>query len=228
MATLIDVKHPVFMQGVHYMTSPFGYRSYKVGGRTVNDHHDGIDLAAKYVAADHVIAFADGTVEDCLDYVKGTAESRGNYVRLYHAVGVYTVYYHLREGSVRVKKGQRVKKGDVLGYMGSSGNSTGPHLHFGVMRDSRWVDPLPYLEGKESLLDKKEFKGGHLDGINLQRTKDSLVLYLKKPSTGTNKWGTEVPIDVRGVVLSPPVYGVGNMAIPKGGKVLSGHGLAGD
>lgn len=61
------------------------------------------------------------------------------------------------------------------------------------------------------------------DGVNVSRQKDFLILYQNKSRTGTNKWGTEVPISKEGIA-GKPVYGVGNMAIPTGGAVLSGHG----
>jgi hypothetical protein len=62
-----------------------------------------------------------------------------------------------------------------------------------------------------------------VDGVNVTRNTDFLVLYAGKASTGTNQWGTEVAVDKKGVA-SAPVYGKGNMAIPSGGYVLSGHG----
>lgn len=61
------------------------------------------------------------------------------------------------------------------------------------------------------------------DGVNVSRQKDFLILYQNKSRTGTNKWGTEVPISKNGIA-GKPVYGVGNMTIPTGGAVLSGHG----
>lgn len=69
---------------------------------------------------------------------------------------------------------------------------------------------------------------GTLNGINVTRWENYLVLYTGKASTGTNKWGTEVAIDENGVALADPVTGVGNMKIPAQGYVLSGHNQAGD
>lgn len=226
MATPITVVHPVFCQGVHYVTSPFGNRTYYNGATRVTDFHNGIDLVAKFIAADYVCAFAAGTVTETLNNVTGKVPSQGNYVKLSHDGGAVSVYYHLKPGSVSVKKGDRVKAGTVLGYMGSSGNSTGPHLHFGLMISGSWVDPEPYLTGKKELCTDSSYVPGKVAVTDGLREADSLVLYIKKASTGTNKWGTEVELDARGVVLSPPVYGVGNMKVPKDGKVLSGHGKA--
>jgi hypothetical protein len=66
-----------------------------------------------------------------------------------------------------------------------------------------------------------------VNGVNITRSTDFLVLYAGKASTGTNKWGTEVSVNSSGIA-SAPVYGKGNMAIPSGGYVLSGHGKNSD
>jgi hypothetical protein len=91
------------------------------------------------------IAVADGTVVDALDGLPDTTslpqpppippitQTVGNHVTLMIAPGVYVLYAHFKTGSVAVKRGQQVKRGDVLGHIGSSGNSTTPHLHFQVM-----------------------------------------------------------------------------------------------
>lgn len=72
----------------------------------------------------------------------------------------------------------------------------------------------------------KAVKEVKIDGINITRYTNYLVLYVGKVSTGTNKWGTEVAVNSKGVVTCAPVKGVGNMAIPKDGYVISGHGKA--
>jgi Peptidase family M23 len=91
------------------------------------------------------IAVADGVVVDALDGLPDTTslphpppippitQTVGNHVTLMIAPGVYVLYAHFKPGSVAVKGGQQVKRGDVLGHVGSSGNSTTPHLHFQVM-----------------------------------------------------------------------------------------------
>lgn len=63
-----------------------------------------------------------------------------------------------------------------------------------------------------------------INGFNITRYTDYLVIYCGNTSTKTNKWGAEVAFDAKGVAISDPIYGVGNMSIPKGGFVLSGHG----
>ena len=77
----------------------------------------------------------------------------GNYVVLEH-IGddgstFYTLYGHLTNGSIQVTVGETVEQGRVLGIMGSTGNSTGPHLHFEIRINGEAVDPLPYLAGEK-------------------------------------------------------------------------------
>lgn len=145
--TTINAKQSVFKEKVHYMTSPFGMRT--LNGKT--SMHNGIDLIGKAYACDYIVAFADGKVTAMLNTCGGSSPSTGNYVTLDHGNGVQTVYYHMRKGSVTVKVGDTVKAGTVIGYMGTTGNSTGNHLHFGIKIDGSWVDPRPYLEGTKTL-----------------------------------------------------------------------------
>ena len=144
--TTINAKKSVFKEKVHYMTSPFGMRT--MNGKT--SMHNGIDLIGKSYACDYIVAFADGKVTAMLNTCGGSSPSTGNYVTIDHGNGVQTVYYHMRKGSVTVNKGDTVKAGTVIGYMGTTGNSTGNHLHFGIKINGEWVDPRPYLEGTKS------------------------------------------------------------------------------
>jgi murein DD-endopeptidase MepM/ murein hydrolase activator NlpD len=98
--------------------------------------HEGIDLSAP--AGTPVTATANGVV--------GFAGRSGDFGRLLiidHGVGWQTRYAHLRR--IKVKKGKKVARGDVIGTVGKSGNATGNHLHYEVRRDGRAVDPRPYL-----------------------------------------------------------------------------------
>ncbi|MBE3590959.1 MAG: peptidoglycan DD-metalloendopeptidase family protein [Firmicutes bacterium] len=116
------------------ITSTFGYRRSPLGwGR---EFHEGIDLAAPYGAP--IRAAAAGVVVHA-----GWLPGFGRAVKIDHGNGLVTLYGH--QSRIKVKVGQSVKKGQVIGYVGSSGLSTGPHLHFGVYRNGVPVDPLPYL-----------------------------------------------------------------------------------
>lgn len=145
--TTINAKKSVFKEGVHYMTSPFGTRT--LNGNT--SMHNGIDLIGKNYACDYIVAFAAGKVTAMLNSCGGSTPSTGNYVTIDHGNGAITVYYHMRKGSVAVKVGDTVTAGTVIGYMGTTGNSTGNHLHFGVKINGSWVDPRPYLEGSKTI-----------------------------------------------------------------------------
>ena len=122
------------------ITSRFGMRTLNGTTRM----HNGIDLVAKTnnggSATDYITAHTGGTVA-----AVGYNSSAGYYVQIQVGSNTTMVYYHLRENS-QLKKGATVKQGDRLGYMGSTGNSTGAHLHFGIKRDGKWIDPEPYLD----------------------------------------------------------------------------------
>ena len=125
-----------------YVSSPFSKRRVNpVTGKV--EEHNGVDLIGQRVGAP-VRAFADGEV-----ITSKFDPTAGNMVRLDHGQGVHTRYLHLN--SLSVVAGQRVKKGDIIGTYGSTGQSTGPHLHFEVRRGGMpgvAEDPLPYLKGQ--------------------------------------------------------------------------------
>ncbi|HTX74306.1 MAG TPA: M23 family metallopeptidase [Rectinemataceae bacterium] len=117
------------------LTSYFGYRPDPFTG--VRSFHAGIDIAAD--PGTQVRAAMDGRVADV-----GYNPTYGNYIILSHAEGIQTLYGHLTSYSVRI--GQVVSQGAVIGLTGSTGYSTGPHLHFGLYHHGNPVDPLKYLK----------------------------------------------------------------------------------
>ena len=109
--------------------------------------HNGIDLVGAGYTLDNVVAHSDGKIiqaQDGLGNMKGT-NSYGNYVKIDHGNGYCTLYAHMQKG-ISVKNGQYVKKGQVLGYMGNTGNSYGAHLHFEVWKGGTRINPTEYLE----------------------------------------------------------------------------------
>ena len=116
------------------VSSGFGARSSPTEGASSN--HKGIDIGASTGAS--VVAAADGTV-----VIATYSASAGNYVMLSHGGGVYTVYMHM--SSIAVSSGQTVSKGSTIGAVGSTGYSTGPHLHFGIRINGSYVNPLGYV-----------------------------------------------------------------------------------
>ena len=120
-----------------HITSFFGSREHPRSGD--RQFHTGVDIAAD--TGRPVKATADGIVSFA-DWSGGS----GNLVALEHGSGFSTYYAHNRK--LNVKIGQRVKRGDVIGYVGSTGNSTGPHVHYEVWKDGRPQNPSGYLDGR--------------------------------------------------------------------------------
>lgn len=113
--------------------------------------HNGIDLVGANSTLQWEVAHSDGVVvqvqSDC-DYntYPNGKHIYGNYVKIKHDDGYYTLYAHIKYGTVQVKVGQRVKRGQRLGYMGNTGYSNGGHLHWEVRNTSDvTIDPTPYL-----------------------------------------------------------------------------------
>lgn len=117
------------------VTSSYGGRINPFDGYS-RDWHPGIDIANYYGAP--VYASASGVVAQ-----SGWYGGYGRYIRIEHDYGFVTAYGHM--SSLAVSAGQHVKKGDVIGYVGSSGYSTGPHLHFEVMQHGEQVNPSNYM-----------------------------------------------------------------------------------
>ena len=101
--------------------------------------HKGIDLAAPL--GTEVLAPASGKVHEL-----GDDESHGIYLVLAHPDGWMTIYNHLNETAPGLKAGDNVKQGSLIGKVGSTGRSTGPHLHYEIQKDGQNVDPKPYLK----------------------------------------------------------------------------------
>lgn len=110
-------------------------------------NHNGMDLISYSSKNNYVVAVERGKVS-----YSGYDSKSGYYVFILHDNGYKTFYCHMKKGSVLVKKGDIVCKGQRLGLMGDSGSATGVHLHFGVKNKvPAWIDPLPVLEGKVEL-----------------------------------------------------------------------------
>ena len=117
-----------------WMSSRFGYRTDPFHGR--RSWHNGVDFAGKEGA--EIVAVASGVVT-----WSGDKQGYGHMVELDHGEGYITRYAHNKQNLVNV--GDAVKKGEVIAVMGSSGRSTGPHVHFEVYKNGRAVDPASYI-----------------------------------------------------------------------------------
>jgi murein DD-endopeptidase MepM/ murein hydrolase activator NlpD len=122
-------------------TSGYGVRSDPFRGRAAM--HAGIDLAGPigtpiYATADAIVGRSEW------------ANGYGNLIELNHGRGIQTRYGHLSRSAVSA--GQRIKRGDLIGYMGSTGRSTGSHLHYEVRIDGKAVNPVPFMQSNSYLL----------------------------------------------------------------------------
>jgi len=124
---------PLMTGGV--VTSKFGYRRHPISGR--RSMHKGIDIAGK--RGSDIVAMADGLV-----IFSGRKSGYGNIVEVRHANGLETRYAHNQRNLV--KEGDLIRKGQVVAKLGSTGRSTGPHVHFEVRRNGEAVDPMRYLD----------------------------------------------------------------------------------
>ena len=116
------------------ITSPYGYRTHPIFGTTI--YHSGIDIGADYGTPVHA---ADRGTIVYADWMSGY----GNTIIIDHGNGMSTLYGH--NESLAVSEGQTISKGQVVAYVGSTGNSTGPHCHFEVRINGDPVDPMGYL-----------------------------------------------------------------------------------
>ncbi len=117
-----------------WVTSPFGNRTSPFSG--ILKFHEGMDIAAQ--TGTPVVAPADGVVIKA-----GFSTGYGNMVEISHGYGLKTVFGH--NSRLNVKAGQRVKRGDVISYVGDTGSSTGPHLHYEVRSNGLPVNPVKYM-----------------------------------------------------------------------------------
>ncbi len=114
------------------VSSGYGLRKHPVLG--YNKMHKGVDFAAP--RGTKIFAAADGIVDK-----KYYSSSYGNYIRIRHTNGIKTAYAHMKGFAKSISLGDRVKQGSVIGYVGTTGRSTGPHLHYEVLKNGRQVNP---------------------------------------------------------------------------------------
>lgn len=127
-----DYAWPLTVRG--RITSSFGYRSAPTAGAST--YHKGVDIAVNVGSS--VLATKDGKV------VTATySSSAGNYVAIYHGGGIYSYYMHCSR--LNVSAGDKVEKGQVIAKSGSTGISTGPHLHFAIYKNGTYVNPMYYV-----------------------------------------------------------------------------------
>ncbi len=147
------------------ISSNFGMRKHPISG--FNKMHKGVDFAAP--TGTPIYAGGNGIVE----YV-GRNGGYGKYIRIRHNNGYKTAYAHLSNYKKGISKGVRVNQGEVIGYVGSTGNSTGPHLHYEIIYQNKHINPLKLklpsgkiLKGKELEKFKEEYKIIYADHLSM-------------------------------------------------------------
>lgn len=136
----IPAIQPVKNEDLRAMASGFGYRSDPF--TKIRKFHAGMDFSAKtgtpiYATGDGVVTVADNR-----------SSGYGNHIVIRHGFGYETLYGHLSR--YKVKAGQRVKRGDVIGYVGSTGRSEAPHLHYEVHKNGEVINPINFYYGNIS------------------------------------------------------------------------------
>jgi murein DD-endopeptidase MepM/ murein hydrolase activator NlpD len=153
------VRKPV---AVGMMTSPFGWRTHPL--LHISELHSGVDWGAPYGTP--IFAAGNGEIEEI-----GLKGGYGKYVRMKHANGYETAYGHMTAFAKGLDVGSKVRQGQVIGFVGSSGMSTGSHVHFEIIVNDRFVDPMRIKLPRGRVLD-----GGTLASFEKDRDQLDAVL----------------------------------------------------
>ena len=147
------------------ISSNYGMRKHPISG--FNKMHKGVDFAAP--SGTPIYAGGNGVIE----YI-GRNGGYGKYIRIRHNNGYKTAYAHLSNYKSGIAKGVRVNQGEVIGYVGSTGNSTGPHLHYEILYQNKHINPLKLklpsgkiLDGNELEKFKKQYKIIYADHLSM-------------------------------------------------------------
>ena len=160
-------------------TSSYGMRRHPILG--YSRMHRGIDFKATYGTP--IYAVTDGTVE-----YAGRHGGHGNFVRLMHGGGLQTGYAHMSR--IAVSRGQRVRRGQVIGYVGSTGLSTGPHLHYEMYRNGATVNPSSVRFVTRAQLSGSDLAAFRASLATLQQVEPGAALATLAPDPGM----TEEPV----------------------------------
>ena len=147
------------------ISSVFGNRKHPILGYT--KMHKGVDFAAPRNTP--VFAAGDGIIE----YAKRNG-GYGKFIRIRHNSDYKTAYAHLDRYAKNIRVGTKVKQGDIIGYVGSTGRSTGPHLHYEIIFRNKQVNPLKVRMPKELKLDNEDYDSFIIERNRLDNIWDSL------------------------------------------------------
>lgn len=134
MLASIPAIQPIANKDLTRMASGYGYRIHPI--HKIRKMHTGMDFTAP--TGTPIFATGDGTVSE----VTSSRRGYGNHVVIKHDFGYRTLYGHMSKFNVRPR--QKVKRGDIIGYVGSTGQSTGPHLHYEVIKEGKKVNPINF------------------------------------------------------------------------------------
>ena len=134
MLASIPAIQPVSNKNLKRMASGYGYRIHPI--YKTRKMHAGMDFSAK--TGTEIYATGNGTIKK----VKRSKKGYGNYVEINHGYGYKTLYAHMSK--FIVKQGQKVKRGELIGYVGNTGTSVAPHLHYEVIKNGKKIDPVNF------------------------------------------------------------------------------------
>ena len=134
MLASIPAIQPVSNKDLSRMASGYGYRIHPI--YKTNKFHAGMDFSAK--SGTPIYATGDGVIHKARRSKRGY----GNHIVINHGFGYKTLYAHMSK--YIVKKGQKIKRGDIIGYVGSTGTSVAPHLHYEVHKDGKKINPVNF------------------------------------------------------------------------------------
>ncbi|MDC1382158.1 peptidoglycan DD-metalloendopeptidase family protein [Candidatus Puniceispirillum sp.] len=162
------------------LSSSFGRRKHPVSG--FNAMHKGVDFAAPYGTP--IIAAGSGLVKEA-----GWKGSFGRYIRIRHNATYDTAYAHLQRLAPNIHNGSRVKQGEVIGYVGSTGKSTGAHLHYEVMVNNRQVNPMTVSLPNGQRIDEKHLLAFRktVASIDRELLSHGTVRFASKDNFNTNR-----------------------------------------
>ncbi len=162
--------------------------------QSYHSKHKAIDLVKYKSELDYITAHSDGVVvayRNNYTTTDKTGNSYGNYVKIKHDNNYYSLYAHMKYKSVTVKTGDRVKAGQVIGYMGNTGHSFGGHLHFEVYRGNELINPTEYLTKElpiSNIISPQNLKYKIGDTVNIKNvyvSSESVNPLTPKIKTGT-------------------------------------------
>lgn len=179
--TVENPKYSIFKNGQLHITYGFMDKDYGV------DHYGADCVPGAVGVADYVVADEDGIIESVKDTVKGQVEkitstdALGNNIKLRHSAKDISRYCHLAYGSIKVKPGDIVKKGDVLAKMGDTGYCFGAHVHFERYIGTVRKDPLLYFTGEQIITVDEKYRAKKNDTQiqeNTSTTQSTQIKYI--------------------------------------------------